>query len=105
MLKNVLNLELSSGGFSAGALAGVVARDGSLELSAELAADTGRAASGVRSAMGGACCVVCSRPERRGCPRTTEEVGQQAGSGLLRRKGGTDGEALSAGRVPAGCGP
>lgn len=52
MLKKVLNLELSSGGFSAGAFDGVAAREGSLELSAELVAEPGAAFSGARSAMG-----------------------------------------------------
>lgn len=45
MPSSVLNLELSSGAFSAPALEGVPARDGSLELSAELGVDPGRAFS------------------------------------------------------------
>lgn len=51
MPRNVLNLELSSGGFSAGALVGDVALDASFELSAEPVMEPERAVSGARSDM------------------------------------------------------
>ena len=57
MLKNVLNLELSSGCFSTGASAGVAALEVSLELTAELVAEPGRVFSGARSAMA---CEMCA---------------------------------------------
>ena len=47
MPSSVLNLELSTGAFSAPALDGVPARDGSFELSAEEGVDPGRAFSAV----------------------------------------------------------
>jgi hypothetical protein len=50
MLKKVLNLELSSGGFSAPA-PGVEARDAVFEGAAEFVAEPGRALSAARSAM------------------------------------------------------
>lgn len=51
MPRRVLNLEPSSGAFSAGAFDGVAARDVSLELSTEAAFEPGRAFSADRSAM------------------------------------------------------
>lgn len=51
MPSRVLNLELSSGGFSAGAFEGVAARDTSAELSADVVVDPGRACSADRSAI------------------------------------------------------
>lgn len=50
MLKKVLNLELSSGGFSADA-PGVEARDAAFEAVAEFVLEPGRAVSAARSAM------------------------------------------------------
>ena len=50
MLKKVLNLELSSGGFSADA-PGVEARDAAFEAVAEFVMEPGRAFSAARSAM------------------------------------------------------
>ena len=50
MLRKVLNLELSSGGFSADA-PGVEARDAALEAAAEFVVEPGRAFSAARSAM------------------------------------------------------
>lgn len=65
MPKNVLNLELSSGGFSTGAVAGVVALEASVEFAAEAVAEPGRVVSEARSAMGGLACsslfVLCRR--------------------------------------------
>lgn len=50
MLKKVLNLELSSGGFSVDA-PGVEARDAAFEAVAEFVVEPGRALSAARSAM------------------------------------------------------
>jgi hypothetical protein len=49
--RKVLNLELSSGAFSAGAPEGVAARELSRELRADVVAEPGWAFSGARSAM------------------------------------------------------
>lgn len=49
--KKVLNLELSSGGFSAAAVVGVAALEASFELSAELVVEPAWALSGARSAI------------------------------------------------------
>lgn len=78
MPSRVLNLELSSGGFSAGAFEGVAARDVSLELSADVVVDPGRACSADRSAIfddgvvlarGGGYEDVGCAPRLRGRPR------------------------------------
>jgi hypothetical protein len=58
MPRNVLNLELSSGGFSAGALEGVVAREATWELRAEFVEEPGAAFSGARADMV-LCCGAC----------------------------------------------
>jgi hypothetical protein len=51
MPRKVLNLELSSGAFSAAAFEGVAARELSVELRADVVAEPGWAFSGARSAM------------------------------------------------------
>jgi hypothetical protein len=51
MPRKVLNLELSSGAFSAAAFEGVAARELSFELRADVVAEPGWAFSGARSAM------------------------------------------------------
>jgi len=63
ILRRVLNLEPSSGGFSAGAFDGVAALDASFELS-EAAVEAGRAFSAVESAMASRVC--CSNNHGEG---------------------------------------
>lgn len=60
MPKRVLNLEPSSGAFSAGAFDGVAARDTSLELRADAVADTGWALVAAWSAMAAVVWFSCS---------------------------------------------
>jgi hypothetical protein len=65
MPSSVLNLELSSAGFSA-AFEGVAALDVSLELRAEAVEEPGRALSAARSAMAYRVCVACRVEEEEG---------------------------------------
>ena len=67
MPKKVLNLELSSGGFSAPA-PGVEARDAAFEGVAEFVVEPGRAFSAARSAM--ASCAASSACLRRAVSKT-----------------------------------
>ena len=82
MPKNVLNLELSSGGFSTGAFAGVAALEGSLELAAEAVAEPGRVFSGARSAMGGFMCSSLYGTKDRILAAYVQV--ERAGSGVVR---------------------
>jgi hypothetical protein len=68
--RSVLNLEPSSGTFSTAAFEGVAARDVSLELSAEVVVEPGRALSAARSAIVSRLC----------CSRTVEKMKREVSS-------------------------
>jgi len=68
MPRNVLNLELSSGIFSAGAVVGVAVREAALELSAEGGVGAAGAPAGARSAMMRLCMCFSSYSVRCFCP-------------------------------------
>lgn len=84
MPKNVLNLELSSGAFSAAAFDGVGARELSPELRADAGAEADWAFSGARSAMAAWRVCVCAVVKMSGLGRGQRPAlccGEESGRG------------------------